>query len=84
MAPLKYAKPERIWLKAHPELDEKWLQERIGEDPAILGLGKLWSTSLWRRLTPAKCSNQTTCCGILTNSAYFADFEPIIPSLWCP
>lgn len=41
MAPLKYAKPERIWLKAHPELDEKWLQDRIGEDPAILGLGDL-------------------------------------------
>jgi predicted transport protein len=41
MTPLKYAKPERIWLKAHPELDEKWLQDRIGEDPAILGLGDL-------------------------------------------
>ncbi len=41
MAPLKYSKPERIWLKAHPELDERWLQDRIGEDPGLLGLGDL-------------------------------------------
>jgi hypothetical protein len=41
MAPLKYLKPERIWLKDHHELDERWLQARIGEDPALLGLGDL-------------------------------------------
>jgi predicted transport protein len=41
MAQLKYAKPERIWLKDHPELDERWLQDRIGEDPSLLGLGDL-------------------------------------------
>lgn len=41
MPSLKYAKPERIWLKDHPELDERWLQERIGEDPSLLGLGDL-------------------------------------------
>jgi predicted transport protein len=41
MASLKYAKPERMWLKDHPELDERWLQDRIGEDPALLGLGDL-------------------------------------------
>lgn len=41
MPSLKYAKPERIWLKAHPDLDERWLQNRIGEDPALLGLGDL-------------------------------------------
>ena len=34
-------KPERIWLKDHPEVDERWLQDRIGEDPALLGLGDL-------------------------------------------
>jgi hypothetical protein len=39
--PLTYAKPERIWLKTHPELDERWLQDRIGEDPSLLGLGDL-------------------------------------------
>jgi len=41
MASLQYTKLERIWLKAHPELDERWLQDRIGEDPALLGLGDL-------------------------------------------
>jgi hypothetical protein len=41
MTSLKYSKPERIWLKAHPELDERWLQDRIGEDPSLLGLGDL-------------------------------------------
>ena len=41
MSDLKFAKPERIWLKTHPELRERWVQERIAEDPAILGLGNL-------------------------------------------
>jgi hypothetical protein len=38
---LKYAKPEQISLKAHADFNEKWLQDRIGEDPGILGLGDL-------------------------------------------
>lgn len=38
---LTYSKPERVWLKTHPELDERWLQDRIGEDPSLLGLGDL-------------------------------------------
>jgi predicted transport protein len=37
----KYIKPERILLKNHPELNEKWVQQRIAEDPSILGLGDL-------------------------------------------
>src|SRR5258705_9114172 len=41
MAPVAYVKPERISLKDHPELNERWLQERIGEDPSLLGLGDL-------------------------------------------
>lgn len=41
MSPLKYTKPERIWLKNHPEFTEAWLQDRIGEDPSLLGLGDL-------------------------------------------
>jgi hypothetical protein len=41
MTSLKYSKPERIWLKDHPELHERWLQDRIGEDPALLGLADL-------------------------------------------
>lgn len=37
----KYIKPERILLKNHAQLNEKWVQERIAEDPSILGLGDL-------------------------------------------
>lgn len=36
-----YIKPQRIQMKSHPELTEKWVQARIKEDPAILGLGDL-------------------------------------------
>ena len=41
MATLKYVKPERIYLSGHPELNERWVQGRIAEDPSILGLGDL-------------------------------------------
>jgi len=41
MAGLEYFEPKMISLKNHPELSEKWLQERIAENPAILGLGDL-------------------------------------------
>jgi len=36
-----YIKPEKILLKTHPELSEKWVQQRIAEDPTLLGLGEL-------------------------------------------
>lgn len=36
-----YIKHERIWLSAHPELNEKWVQDLIADDPSILGLGDL-------------------------------------------
>jgi hypothetical protein len=38
---LKFVKPERLLLANHPEYREKWVQERIAEDPSILGLGDL-------------------------------------------
>lgn len=38
---LTYVKPETISLRRHPELNERWLQDRIAEDPSILGLGDL-------------------------------------------
>lgn len=38
---VNYVRAERIMLKAHPELSEKWVQEKIANDPAILGLGDL-------------------------------------------
>ena len=36
---LEFVKHEKISLKNHPTLNERWLQDRIEEDPAILGLG---------------------------------------------
>lgn len=36
-----YIKPERLWLRAHPEFSERWVQSLIAEDPSILGLGDL-------------------------------------------
>jgi len=36
---LSYAKHEKLSLRKHPVLNERWLQDRIEEDPAILGLG---------------------------------------------
>lgn len=36
---LKYSKAEKISLKKH--FSEKWLQDRIEEDPSILGLGEI-------------------------------------------
>ena len=38
---LKFIKPERISLANHPKYREKWVQERIAEDPSILGLGDI-------------------------------------------
>lgn len=34
-----YAKFETVPLKGHSEFNERWVQDRIAEDPAILGLG---------------------------------------------
>jgi hypothetical protein len=36
-----FVKPERLWLKAHPQYSEKWVQKLVAEDPSILGLGEL-------------------------------------------
>jgi predicted transport protein len=41
MQELRYIKPEKIFLKNHPQFNEKWLQDRIADDPSILGLGDL-------------------------------------------
>lgn len=38
---LPYEKSEFISLARHPELNEKWIQQRIAIDPKILGLGDL-------------------------------------------
>lgn len=36
--PLEYVEHQKLSLKNHPEFNEKWLQDRIAEDAAILGL----------------------------------------------
>jgi hypothetical protein len=36
---MDYTKFEKISLKNHPEFNEKWVQDRIAEDPSIIGLG---------------------------------------------
>lgn len=36
---MDFTKFETVSIKNHPELDEKWVQARIAEDPSILGLG---------------------------------------------
>lgn len=41
MTKLTYVKPEKIWLKLHQDLNERWVQDKIAQDPSILGLGDL-------------------------------------------
>ena len=41
MTNLSYVKHEPIRLKDHPDFNVKWLQDRIAEEPSILGLGDL-------------------------------------------
>lgn len=38
---MNYVKPEKINLRNHPTLDERWIQNLLAEDPSILGLGDL-------------------------------------------
>ncbi len=37
----KIFSPEKVDIKSHPEINEKMIQDKIAEDPAILGLGDL-------------------------------------------
>jgi hypothetical protein len=38
---VNYIRPERVSIKLHPELSEKWVQDLIASDPSVLGLGEL-------------------------------------------
>ncbi len=38
---VEFERAERLSLRAHPALTEKWVQDLIGNDPSILGLGDL-------------------------------------------
>lgn len=38
---MEFHKPRRVSLSGHAELNERWLHERVKEDPSLLGLGDL-------------------------------------------
>jgi hypothetical protein len=38
---MKFVQPEKIRLKGHPELTEKWVEDQLVANPALLGLGEL-------------------------------------------
>lgn len=38
---MKYEKLVKVSIRNNPELNERWVQERIAEDPSIIGLGDL-------------------------------------------
>lgn len=46
---MNFQKSKQVSLKAHPEYSEKWLQERLVEDPTLLGLGDLEVKDVERR-----------------------------------
>ena len=46
---MKFVNATPISLKAHSTFNEKWLQERLAEDPSLLGLGDLEVKDLERR-----------------------------------
>jgi hypothetical protein len=38
---MEFMKSRAVSLKTHPQFSEKWLQDRLAEDPSLLGLGEL-------------------------------------------
>ncbi len=46
---MKFEKAAPVSMKSHAELNEKWLQERLAEDPSLLGLGDLEVKDIERR-----------------------------------
>ena len=50
---LSFARPEVLSLKTHPDLNEKWLQERICDDLSILGLGDVELVAVEKALPKA-------------------------------
>ncbi|HEX8690531.1 MAG TPA: hypothetical protein VF729_09850, partial [Solirubrobacterales bacterium] len=46
---MKFEKATPVSLKGHDELNEKWLQGRLAEDPSLLGLGDLEVKDIERR-----------------------------------
>jgi hypothetical protein len=46
---LKYIKPERLFLADHPELNERWVQQRIAEDPIAVCVNDASTTEVITR-----------------------------------
>ena len=38
---MEFAKFDPVSIRNHAELNEKWVQDRIAEDPTVIGLGDL-------------------------------------------
>lgn len=52
---MEFTRAERIFLKKNPDFSEDWVQRRIADDPAILGLGDLELLDRERRQPRAGC-----------------------------
>ena len=50
---IEYTRAEKVSLRLHPELSERWVQSLIEKDPKILGLGDLDVRARERRHTKA-------------------------------
>ncbi len=46
---MEFLPPQAISLRTNPQFNEKWLQQKLTEDPALLGLGELVVKDVERR-----------------------------------
>ena len=56
---MKFEKAKPVSLKAHGTFNEKWLQERLAEDPGLLGL-EILKSRMWRGGSRERADS--TCC----------------------
>jgi RecB family endonuclease NucS len=49
---IEFERAELLSLKAHAELDEKWVQDLIAKDPSMLGLGEDLALRQKERIQP--------------------------------
>jgi len=88
---MKYEKLTKLSIRNHPGLSERWVQERIADDPAILGLGDVILKDK-ERIQPAACrldlllreptstSSTTTNAGAATRSGSRRETSPSTPT----
>ena len=46
MSDINYVKARKILLQEHPTLDERWVQDRIAEDPGWSAWSEVWSLTM--------------------------------------